>query len=101
MGEMCAICCNDALPQYASRLCCGHGWYCKQCMLRHTEVELGSGAVQIPCPECRAPLAERDLRQLLPTEVIDRILARSLERAVSSVPGLRACPTPDCPMRVA
>jgi hypothetical protein len=33
--------------------------------------------------------------------MIDRLLSRSLEQAVSSVADLWACPTPNCPMRVA
>ncbi|CAE7654727.1 unnamed protein product [Symbiodinium sp. CCMP2592] len=52
-------------------------------------------------PECSSVLAERDLRKLLPTETIDRLLARSLEQAVSSSANIRACPTPNCVMRVA
>merc|ERR1712183_449940 len=47
------------------------------------------------------PLAERELRRLLPTDVMDKLQARSLELAVSAVADLCACPTPNCPMRVA
>lgn len=99
--EMCEICCNDVPPWRAVRLGCSHGWYCAQCMLRHSEARLSTGAASISCPECCTPLAERDLRKLLPQETIDRLLQRSLEQAVSSVPDLWACPTPNCPMRVA
>merc|ERR1712060_575167 len=51
--------------------------------------------------ECNTPIAERDLRRLLPSDVIDRLLARSLEQAVAATSDLYSCPTPDCPMRVA
>lgn len=37
----------------------------------------------------------------MPSEVVDRFLTRSLERAVSMTADLWACPTPNCPMRVA
>mmetsp|Transcript_104811 Transcript_104811/g.323264 ORF Transcript_104811/g.323264 Transcript_104811/m.323264 type:complete len:499 (+) Transcript_104811:73-1569(+) len=100
-AEACEICCNDAPPWRAVRLGCGHGWYCAQCILRHAEARLEVGAASVTCPECSSPLAERDLRKLLPPELIDRLLARSLEQAISSAADLWACPTPNCPMRVA
>ena len=50
--------------------------------------------VFMPGPECSSVLAERDLRKLLPAETIDRLLARSLEQAVSCAADIRACPTP-------
>eukprot|EP00930_Biecheleria_cincta_P071546 TRINITY_DN59035_c0_g1_i1.p1 TRINITY_DN59035_c0_g1~~TRINITY_DN59035_c0_g1_i1.p1 ORF type:complete len:573 (-),score=147.19 TRINITY_DN59035_c0_g1_i1:276-1994(-) len=100
-SDMCKICCCDTSPWRSVRLSCGHGWYCAQCMLRHAEARLANGATSITCPECSKQLAERDLRKLLPTELIDRLLARSLEQAVSATSDIRACPTPNCPMRVA
>lgn len=100
-AETCGICCNDVPPWRAVRLSCGHGWYCAQCILRHAEARLAVGAASVTCPECNAALAERDLRKLLPPELIDRLLARSLEQAISSAADLWACPTPNCPMRVA
>jgi len=100
-ADMCKICYCDTSPWRSVRLACGHGWYCAQCMLRHAEARLDVGASCITCPECSTPLAERELRKLLPTETIDRLLARSLEQAVSSAADIRACPTPNCPMRVA
>ena len=99
--EMCKICCCDTSPWHSVRLACGHGWYCASCMLRHAEARLEMGAAAITCPECSSILAECDLRKLLPTETIDRLLARSLEQAVSCAADIRACPTPNCPMRVA
>merc|ERR1712194_590081 len=75
--------------------------YCAQCVLRHSEARLSTGASCVQCPECLTPIAERDLRKLLPTEVIDKMLSRSLEQAVSAVADIRTCPTPNCPMRVA
>eukprot|EP00933_Yihiella_yeosuensis_P029472 TRINITY_DN23116_c0_g4_i1.p1 TRINITY_DN23116_c0_g4~~TRINITY_DN23116_c0_g4_i1.p1 ORF type:complete len:544 (+),score=118.59 TRINITY_DN23116_c0_g4_i1:107-1738(+) len=97
----CRICCCDVSSWRAVELPCGHGWYCASCMLRHSEARLDNGATCIDCPECAKPLAERELRKLLPAEVIDRLLARSLEQAVSLAGDIRACPTPNCPMRVA
>jgi len=99
--ETCVICYNDAPQLRAVRLSCGHGWYCAQCVLRHAEARLSIGAADVSCPECNCALPERDLRKLLPPEFIDRLLARSLEQAVSSAADLWACPTPNCPMRVA
>lgn len=99
--DVCKICCCDTSPWRSVRLACGHGWYCASCMLRHAEARLEMGAASITCPECSAILAERDLRKLLPTETIERLLARSLEQAVNCAADIRACPTPNCPMRVA
>jgi len=100
-ADVCKICFCDTEAWRSVRLGCGHGWYCASCMLRHAEARLDMGSTNICCPECSTNLPERDLRKLLPTEIIDRMLARSLEQAVSSAADLWACPTPNCPMRVA
>lgn len=100
-ADMCKICCCDTQPWRSVQLSCGHGWYCASCMLRHAEARLDNGAASVTCPECSTVLAERELRKLLPTETIERLLARSLEQAVSLAADLWACPTPNCPMRVA
>jgi len=99
--ETCEICCNDIPKNAAVRLGCRHGWYCQNCMIKHAEARLEVGAAHVACPECAAPIAECNLRKMLPQEIIDRLLARSLEQAVSSTGDLFACPTPNCPMRVA
>lgn len=99
--ETCSICCNEVPAWHAVHLSCGHGWYCDHCMHMHAEARLQVGDPSVQCPECRAALAERDLRKLLPEEVIERLLTRSLEKAVSSSSDLFRCPTPNCPMRVA
>jgi len=99
--ELCGICCNEVPPCRAVRLACSHGWYCARCVQLHAEARLATGASSITCPECCTALAERDLRKLLPQDLIDRLLSRSLEQAVSSAADLWACPTPNCPMRVA
>jgi hypothetical protein len=64
-------------------------------------MKLAVGAVTVPCPECNVVLPEHDLRLILPVEFLDRMHARSLEQAIASVEDLCACPTPNCPMRVA
>lgn len=99
--EYCSICCNDVQPDGAVRLGCSHGWYCQKCVFRHAEARLAAGSAVVNCPECCTSIAERDLRKLLPTELMERFLSRSLEQAVSSAADLWACPTPNCPMRVA
>lgn len=101
VAEVCAICCDEFEKGRAVRLGCRHGWYCTDCMEKHAEARLEVGAAHIACPECVAPIAECNLRRLLPATIIERLLARSLEQAVSSIADLRACPTPDCPMRFA
>eukprot|EP00747_Dinoflagellata_sp_TGD_P129728 gnl/TRDRNA2_/TRDRNA2_174729_c2_seq3.p1 gnl/TRDRNA2_/TRDRNA2_174729_c2~~gnl/TRDRNA2_/TRDRNA2_174729_c2_seq3.p1 ORF type:complete len:567 (+),score=136.79 gnl/TRDRNA2_/TRDRNA2_174729_c2_seq3:69-1769(+) len=100
-AEMCSICCDDVEPGKAVRLACQHGWYCRDCITRHTEARLELGTARVPCPECSIPLAEHDLRKLLPPEVMERLLSRSVEQAVLAAGDVRSCPTPDCPMRVA
>jgi len=101
MPEQCGLCCEDMEASQAIRLRCEHGWYCMQCMSRHVEARLDTGAVQQTCPECNVELAERDLKRLIPPQLMDRLLARSLEAAVASTADIRPCPTPNCPMRVA
>eukprot|EP00747_Dinoflagellata_sp_TGD_P165725 gnl/TRDRNA2_/TRDRNA2_187439_c0_seq1.p1 gnl/TRDRNA2_/TRDRNA2_187439_c0~~gnl/TRDRNA2_/TRDRNA2_187439_c0_seq1.p1 ORF type:complete len:515 (-),score=95.34 gnl/TRDRNA2_/TRDRNA2_187439_c0_seq1:177-1652(-) len=92
----CSICCDDVKPGHATMLGCMHGWYCEDCMQRHADARLDSGATTVPCPECGTALAERQLRKLLPVTTVDKLLARSLEQTAN----LFACPTPNCPMRV-
>lgn len=100
-ADMCTICFCDTPAWRSVRLGCGHGWYCASCMVRHAEARLEMGATNINCPECSVPLAERDLKKLLPPEVIERMLNRSLEQAVAGAADIYSCPTPNCPMRVA
>jgi len=99
--ETCALCCDDVKAGRAVRLTCSHGWYCGTCMLKHAEARLGMGASAVQCPECYREIPERDLRRLLPPELMERLLARSLEQAVSSAADIYPCPTPNCQMRVA
>jgi len=82
-------------------LACQHGWYCFDCMAKYAQARLEMGCVSVPCPQCDAAIAEHDLRKLLPEDVINKLLERSLEQAVSRQADLWACPTPSCPMRVA
>lgn len=101
-SETCEICCNDVTsPCQSVRLGCSHGWYCAQCICRHADMQLSTGCASITCPECDTTIAEKDLRKMLPTELIDRLHARSLEQAVSATADLWPCPTPNCLMRVA
>eukprot|EP00435_Cladocopium_sp_Y103_P068472 s53_g31.t1 len=99
--ESCSICCEDVSEGSAVRLSCSHGWYCFQCLKRHAEARLEMGSVDVCCPQCNAQIAERTLRQVLPGKLVERLLKRSLEQAVSSVGDLYACPTPNCTFRVA
>eukprot|EP00930_Biecheleria_cincta_P040361 TRINITY_DN27659_c0_g1_i1.p1 TRINITY_DN27659_c0_g1~~TRINITY_DN27659_c0_g1_i1.p1 ORF type:complete len:719 (-),score=89.31 TRINITY_DN27659_c0_g1_i1:177-2333(-) len=99
--QICAICCNTVSTNRAVRLECRHGWYCDTCMLRYSETQLADGALQVTCPECRSPIEEHILRGIVPHKVIDRLLEQSLRQAVAASGDLFACPTPDCPMRVA
>lgn len=59
------------------------------------------GAVDVTCFVCNVPLAERTLRRVLPSKLMDQLLSRSLEQAVSAAGDLYACPTPNCTFRVA
>lgn len=98
---MCSICCGSFLESKAVRFNCGHGWYCTDCVRRYAEERLSMGDTHILCPECGKPISESHLRKLLPKDVLDRLLARSLEVAVSSAADLWYCPTPNCVMCVA
>jgi len=100
-AQTCMICFDDVAAAGAVRLECTHGWYCTLCMQRHADARLEAGGLNVPCPECQTPVAEFDLRKLLPAETVERLLQRSLEHAIASVSDLWACPTPGCPMRVA
>jgi hypothetical protein len=102
MGEQCAICCDDVPAGEAVMLGCGHGWYCPECVTRFVEARLDIGtAGDIPCPDCAKPISELDLVKLLPKNVVFKLHARSIEqKSVASGAIPRACPTPDCPMRM-
>lgn len=101
--ETCAICAEERGAFQAVRLPCGHGWYCAACIASFAEARLQQGLHDVPCPECHVPLCEALLRAVLPPSsgLMERLLVRSLEQAVDSSGGLWACPTPDCPNRVA
>jgi len=97
----CSICCEDIVEGDAVKMPCGHGWYCHSCVKRHAEARLEIGSVDVCCPECNGALAERTLRRVLPEKLVELLLARSLEQAVSAAGDLYACPTPNCSFRVA
>lgn len=99
--EMCAICCEDVSVCRAVRLECSHGWYCVDCVVKHAESGLSTGVVNVACPECSVRIPEHDLRAIVPEALLERLHVRSLEQAVSVSADMWACPTPDCPMRVA
>jgi len=101
-AETCSLCCEENIaPERAIRLGCQHGWYCLGCVRRYAEARLEVGAVNVSCPECGVLVPEHHLRKVLPQDIIDKFLERSLEQAVSAEANLRACPTPGCRMRVA
>jgi len=100
-SQTCEICCHTVTASAAVRLPCLHGWYCDDCVLKYCEAQLRDGVLQITCPECRDPIHEHVLRSIVPHSVLDRLLEHSLEQAVAASSDLVACPTPDCPMRVA
>lgn len=79
---------------------CRHGWYCGSCMRRHAEARLEVGAAHVACPECAVPIADCNLRRLLSSDIMERLLSRSLEQAVAATSDLWVCPTPNCPVRV-
>eukprot|EP00929_Paragymnodinium_shiwhaense_P120895 TRINITY_DN92950_c0_g1_i1.p1 TRINITY_DN92950_c0_g1~~TRINITY_DN92950_c0_g1_i1.p1 ORF type:complete len:535 (-),score=118.84 TRINITY_DN92950_c0_g1_i1:309-1913(-) len=100
-NETCEICADDEIPRgQAVRLRCDHGWYCVPCFRRYVDMRLEAGGADVVCPQCQTEVAERELRELLPADTIDRLLSRSLDRAVSAAENLYACPTPGCSMRV-
>lgn len=99
--ESCSICCEETSAGSAVRLSCGHGWYCTSCLKSHAEARLEMGSVDVCCPQCNASIAERTLRIVLPDTLVERLLKRSLEQAVSAAGDLYACPTPNCHFRVA
>lgn len=101
VGEFCSICCEDVLPGKAVRLSCRHGWYCTQCLEQHAKARLQIGSVDVCCPECNTSIAERTLRQVLPASLVEQLLTRSLEQAVSAAQDIYPCPTPNCSFRVA
>ena len=99
--ETCQLCFEESPANTTVRLSCEHGSYCLCCLQRHATAQLDHGAIQLPCPDCRSPVAHHELRAILPPDMVDRFLTKSLEQAVLTTPGLFACPTADCAMRVA
>ena len=97
----CQLCFHEGPANGAVRFCCEHGPYCLHCLQQYATVQLGEGVIQLPCPECKSPLADHEIRDILPPDILDRFHSKSLEQAVLTTSGLFACPTPDCPMRVA
>lgn len=98
--EVCTICYSDAPPAQAVRLSCRHGWYCLHCMKMHADARLNVGDVCVPCPECREPIQDFCLKEILSNDVIDGFHKRSVNQAVASSSNLFTCPTPNCDMCV-
>lgn len=94
----CSICCADEEAGKAVKLACSHGWYCRGCVDRYAQARLAEGAVDVSCPDCRAPIPDHDLKSILNQDVINRFHERSISRAVASSSNLFTCPTPGCDM---
>lgn len=97
----CGICAEEQGPWCTVSLPCGHGWYCADCVQRHAQARLDSGGYEVPCFECNMPLTQALLRALLSPATFDRLVHRSLEKAVGCSQDLWPCPSPNCPNRVA
>eukprot|EP00747_Dinoflagellata_sp_TGD_P058755 gnl/TRDRNA2_/TRDRNA2_151268_c0_seq2.p1 gnl/TRDRNA2_/TRDRNA2_151268_c0~~gnl/TRDRNA2_/TRDRNA2_151268_c0_seq2.p1 ORF type:complete len:212 (+),score=33.36 gnl/TRDRNA2_/TRDRNA2_151268_c0_seq2:38-673(+) len=89
--EVCGVCWEDVSPEKAVRLGCRHGWFCTQCLCQLAKAQLEAGSKVISCPQCRQSLAEAELQQLLPPELVQG-LQRHMRREglVRSGVGLRA-----------
>jgi hypothetical protein len=100
-NKACSICCDDIATGGAALLGCGHGYYCSACVTRFVEARLENGtAGDVPCPDCKGGIPEKDLVKVLPTKTVLRLHARSIEMvAVAGGAVQRSCPTPDCKMR--
>ena len=99
--QTCTICFDgDIETGCALKLSCSHGWYCKNCVKQHIQMRLDQGHVNITCPECGLELSEAIVRTIVPEDVHQRLLDRSLQQAVGSASDMFICPTADCPMRV-
>jgi len=98
--ETCAICFTDAPATSAVRLECRHGWYCMHCMKMHAQARLNVGDVSVPCPECRTPIQEFNLKEILSSDVIANFHSRSIKQAIACSPNLFTCPTANCDMCV-
>lgn len=98
--ETCAICFTEAQPTKAVRLGCRHGWYCLHCMKMHANARLNVGDVCVPCPECRAPIPDFCLKEILTDDVVSNFHTRSIKQAIACSPNLFTCPTANCDMCV-
>lgn len=98
--EMCAICCSDAPSNQAVHLVCRHGWYCVQCLKRHADATLAVGKVHVPCPECREPIQDYILKEILSNDALARLHKSSIDRAIANSSNLYTCPSPNCDMCV-
>mmetsp|Transcript_6559 Transcript_6559/g.14253 ORF Transcript_6559/g.14253 Transcript_6559/m.14253 type:complete len:458 (-) Transcript_6559:317-1690(-) len=101
--QECCICVEEQEPFSCLRLPCSHGWFCAECLRRHTSARLDMGRYDVPCPipACGKELSDKILRAVLPGELLEKLHARSLDKAMSVCSDLYQCPTPDCPNRVA
>mmetsp|Transcript_35939 Transcript_35939/g.65988 ORF Transcript_35939/g.65988 Transcript_35939/m.65988 type:complete len:319 (+) Transcript_35939:89-1045(+) len=97
----CSICLDDVPAWTALELTCGHSWFCAVCLRKHSAARAELGDPVVKCPCCTALLSHAVLRAVLPPDLYDRLLNGSLETAVGASAELWACPTPDCPNRVA
>ena len=92
----CVVCMEDVEPNGAIILSCNH-IFCIHCLQRHVEECTNQGTTLISCPsQCGAEVTQAELRDVVGTEIFNKIDRKALEAVVAIDPSLHHCPTPDC-----
>lgn len=90
----CEVCCNDDCLESDMVACAGGHRFCKECVKKGAEEELGVGHGIIQCLTCCEEMMVQELQKALPPNMLSRLLQKRQIEEISSagLEGLVACP---------
>lgn len=97
-AKQCGICLEEGSEPCS--LACGHE-YCNGCLEGMVDTAIHDKNTKIlKCAACPSRLTQSDIEKITkdPTKraALERIVRREASRELATVPGMKACPTPDC-----
>ena len=97
----CNICLESKRPREFTTLECGHA-SCTACLeniVRNMIVDKNSRALKCPNIDCKTPMALQDITTISRNnrDTIDTFANIKNKEYLATLPGMRHCPTPDCP----
>ncbi|CAH1791817.1 unnamed protein product [Owenia fusiformis] len=97
-GELheCPCCCEDELLFEELAACEDGCLFCRECIKRSSEENIGSGKIKFPCltGDCKAQFPTQVLQSVLPSKVFSNLLRKIQEEEIrqADIEGLESCP---------